>query len=73
MIDGFPVQRFGRDGYRALSEARREAGPPGGSSNICSYPAEDLGTNVLQNTVESQALPSGRAPLLSAQDNLRWV
>ncbi|KAG0620057.1 hypothetical protein M758_4G185700 [Ceratodon purpureus] len=64
-------KRFGRDGYRAISEARREAGHSVASSNIRSYPAEDLGTNVLDNTSESQALQHEGSPMLSAQDTLR--
>ena len=67
------MQRFGRDGYRAISEARREAGHSVVNSNIRSYPAEDLGTNVLDNSPESQALQHEGSLVLSAQDNLRWA
>lgn len=70
MIDGFCVQRLGRDGYRAVSEARREAVHPVDSS---SYPAEDLGTNLQQNVLESRALQLEGNPLLCAQDDLRWA
>jgi hypothetical protein len=67
------VQRFGREGYRAIAEARREAGHSVVSANIRSYPSENLGTNILDNSSESQALQHEGSPMPSAQDNLRWV
>lgn len=67
------MQRFGRDGYRAISEARREAGHSVVTSNLRSYPVEDLDTNALDNCPESRALQHEGSPVLSAQDNLRWA
>ena len=67
------MQRFGREGYRAISEARREAGHSVVSSNTRSYPAEDVCTNVLDNSLERQALQHEGSSMLSAQNNLRWA